>query len=69
MERAQALVNLGTVVQILAWVLSLDGVVHFFQFRHYYTIVRRFLGIALNRDPSIPRVPDSWEGWAEWYNT
>ncbi len=69
MERAQALINFGTVVQILAWVLSLDGVVQFFQFRHYYTLLRRVVSIPLDRDPSIPRVPDSWEAWTEWYNS
>ncbi len=53
-----------------AWILSLDGVVHFFQFRHYYTVVRNLVNIIpLGRDPFIPRVPDTREGWTEWYNS
>lgn len=69
MERAQAFINFGIVVQILAWVVSLDGVVQYLQFRHYYGVLRRMLAISLDRDPSIPRVPDSWEAWREWYNS
>jgi hypothetical protein len=69
MERAQVLVNFRTIVQLFAWVLSLDGVIGYFQFRHFYTLLRRFVTIALDRDPSIPRVPDTYESWAEWYNS
>ncbi len=66
MERPQALHNLWIIVQTVGWVMALEGVAEFFSDRHGHALFRRLVHLFLERDPSRPRLPDSWE---EWYNS
>lgn len=72
MERPQAFANTWLVLQILGFILALDGVTEFFSDRHYHNLARRLILLyyqyfhGLEGDPVQPRLPESWE---EWYNS
>ncbi len=66
MERPQTLPNLWLILKTIGCVIMLEGVLEYFSFRHYSTLFHQLLVIVLGRDPSRPRLPDSWE---EWYNS
>lgn len=70
MERPSALSNFWLIVQTVGWVVALEGVAEYFSERHYETVLRRLLAVALGGDPACPRdVPITPEGWREWYYT
>jgi hypothetical protein len=66
MERPQALPNLWLIVRTVAWVMALEGVAEFLSDYHWHTLLRWLVDLAVERDPSKPRLPDNW---AEWYNS
>ncbi|KAI1841813.1 hypothetical protein JX265_009422 [Neoarthrinium moseri] len=51
-----------------AWVMALEGVAEYISERHYETAFRRLLALVLGCDPARPKVPATYEEWAEWYN-
>jgi hypothetical protein len=66
MERSQAMSNLWVLIQIIGWVIVLEGVAEFFGDRHSHALFRHFIATILPRDPASPRTPDNWE---DWYNS
>lgn len=66
MERPQALPNLWFILQLIGWILALEGVVDYFCYTQYSAFFRQILVPILGHDPARPRPPDNWE---EWYNS
>lgn len=72
MERPPTFANTWLILQIVDFVIALDGVAEYFSDSHYHNLFRRFIlryyhyVRGLNHDPAEPRLPDSWE---EWYNS
>lgn len=73
MERPETAANLWLILQTIGFVLALDGVADFISERHYHSIMRQIILLAIDflcgpieRDPAQPRTPESWE---EWYNS
>jgi hypothetical protein len=69
MERPSTLHNLWLLTRLVGSVLLLEGVLEFITDRHSITLFRNLVTCLLDRDPSTPRLPDTWEEWEEWYNT
>jgi hypothetical protein len=69
MERPSTLSNIWLLLQTIGWVMALEGVAEYLSERHYETAFRRILALVLGCDPARPKAPDTYEGWAEWYNS
>lgn len=69
MERPSTLSNILLIVQTVGWIMALEGVAEYFSERHYETVLRRMLALFIGYDPARPKVPNSYEGWEEWYYT
>lgn len=63
MERPSALSNIWLIVQTVGWIMALEGVAEYFSERHYESLFRHLLVLALGCDPAKPRLPDNWEEW------
>lgn len=72
MERAQTLVNLWTLFQIVGWAIALDSAALYFTSQNYEFALRKvtlfYLHFqrGLQRDAAVPNPPESWE---QWYNS
>lgn len=72
MERPQTFANTWIILQIIGFIVALEGVMEYFSDRHYHSLFRRFIILWYQsyRDgddnPAQPRLPESWE---EWYNS